>query len=137
MKQGFAATRYWVASITPGDSWYVPPLQAGAAWGPAHLVTTEDVFVEFLSAAAGRGADLRQEVMKTVRAILANVHVTVRPQRHESFVRGLDDDASRADKAYSLVECMSMNSMRQMGPTEVQTHDHHFTQEGFTMVIKR
>jgi hypothetical protein len=90
MKQVFADTLYWVASITPGDLWYAPTLQAVAALGPVHLVTTEEVLVEFLSAYAGRGAYLRQEALRTIRAILDNAHVTVRPQTHESFMKGLD-----------------------------------------------
>ena len=59
MKQVFADTLYWVASITPGDPWHAPTLRAVAALGPVHLVTTEEVLVEFLSAYAGRGAYLR------------------------------------------------------------------------------
>jgi uncharacterized protein len=101
------------------------------------LVTTEEVLVEFLSTYAGRGAYLRQEALKTVRAILGNVHVTVIPQTHESFIKGLDFYASRTDKAYSLVDCISMHTVRQIGLTEVLTSDHHFTQEGFTILIKR
>jgi len=58
MTQVFADTLYWVASITPGDPWYTPTLQAVAALGPVDLVTTEEVLVEFLSAYAGRGAYL-------------------------------------------------------------------------------
>jgi predicted nucleic acid-binding protein len=112
-------------------------LQAVAALGPAHLVTTEEVLVEFHSAYAGRGAYLRQEALRTVRDILDNAHVTVRPQTHESFRKGLDFYASRADKAYSLVDCISMDTMRQMGLIEVLTNDHHFTQEGFTILITR
>jgi predicted nucleic acid-binding protein len=50
MTQVFADTLYWVASITPGDPWYAPTLQAVAALGPVDLVTTEEVLVEFLSA---------------------------------------------------------------------------------------
>ena len=50
---------------------------------------------------------------------------------------GLAFYASRADKAYSLVDCISMLAMRQMGLTEVLTNDHHFTQEGFTILITR
>jgi uncharacterized protein len=137
MKQVFADTLYGVASIMPGDSWYAPTLQAVAALGPVDLVTTEEVLVEFLSAYAGRGAYLRQEALKTVQAICRNVHVTVLPQTHESFMKGLDFYASRADKAYSLVDCISMRTMRDMGLTEVLTNDHHFTQEGFTVLIKR
>ena len=136
MKQVFADTLYWVASITPGDSWYAPTLQAVAALGPVDLVTTEEVLVEFLSAYAGRGAYLRQQALKTVQAILRNVHVAVLPQTHESFTKGLDFYASRADKAYSLVDCLSMNTMREMSLTEVLTNDHHFTREGFTILIK-
>ena len=30
-----------------------------------------------------------------------------------------------------------MNTMRQMNLTEVLTNDHHFTQEGFTILINR
>ena len=50
MKQVFADTLYWVASITPGDPWHAPTLRAVAALGPVHLVMTEEVLVEFLSA---------------------------------------------------------------------------------------
>src|SRR5215467_2869801 len=135
MRQVFADTLYWVASITPGDSWYALTLQAVAALGPVHLVTTEEVLVEFLSAYAGRGAYLRQEALKTVRAILDSAHVTVLQQTHESFMQGLDFYRSRTDKAYSLVDCISMNTMRQMSLDEVLTNDHHFTQEGFTILI--
>ena len=137
MKQVFADTLYWVASITPGDPWHAPALRAVTTLGPVHLVTTEEVLVEFLSAYAGRGEYLRHEALQTVRAIVANVHVTVMPQTHQSFMTGVDFYASRAEKAYSLVDGISMHTMRQMGLTEVLTNDHHFTQEGFTILIKR
>jgi uncharacterized protein len=69
MKQVFADTLYWVASITPGDPWYAPTLQAVAALAPVDLVTTEEVLVEFLSACFGCGTCLRQAALKTVGAI--------------------------------------------------------------------
>ena len=93
--------------------------------------------MEFLSAYAGRGAYLRGKALQTVRAILANVSVTVRPQTHQSFMTGVDFYANRVDKAYSLVDCISMYTMRQMDLTDVLTNDHHFTQEGFAILIKR
>jgi predicted nucleic acid-binding protein len=49
----------------------------------------------------------------------------------------LDFYASGTDKSYSLVDCISMHTMRQIGLTEVLTNDHHFTQEGFIILIKR
>ena len=43
----------------------------------------------------------------------------------------------RTDKDYSLIDCISMNACRQEGITEVLTNDHHFSQEGFTVLITR
>jgi predicted nucleic acid-binding protein len=40
----------------------------------------------------------------------------------------------RVDKAYSLVDCMSMVVMQDRGITHVLTNDHHFRQEGFTVL---
>jgi predicted nucleic acid-binding protein len=42
---------------------------------------------------------------------------------------------SRPDKEYSLTDCISMQTMRRARLTEVLTNDHHFTQEGFTILF--
>jgi len=42
---------------------------------------------------------------------------------------------SRSDKAYSLTDCMAMNVMRKRGIIDVLTHDTHFTQEGFHILL--
>jgi predicted nucleic acid-binding protein len=38
---------------------------------------------------------------------------------------------ARPDKGYSLTDCISMQTMRKEGLTEVLTKDRHFEQEGF------
>jgi predicted nucleic acid-binding protein len=38
---------------------------------------------------------------------------------------------ARPDKGYSLVDCISMQTMRTEGLTEALTNDRHFEQEGF------
>jgi len=43
--------------------------------------------------------------------------------------------AARHDKTYSLVDCMSMVICRDRGIRDVLTHDHDFTQEGFTTLL--
>ena len=53
------------------------------------------------------------------------------------FLRGLELYERRADKAYSLVDCISMNSMRDEGITEILTSDHHFAQEGYTVLLRK
>jgi uncharacterized protein len=58
-----------------------------------------------------------------------------------SFPRPADFDAAlalyeaRPDKGYSSTDCRSMNAMKSNGLMEVLTHDHHFTQEGFTILF--
>ena len=42
---------------------------------------------------------------------------------------------TRLDKGYSLTDCGSMLALRTLGVSEVLTSDHHFTQEGFTILF--
>jgi len=138
MRRVFADTLYWVASILPGDPWHDAALRAVVALRyDTHILTTQEVLTEVLSICAGRSEFLRQEAANTVRAILATAQVTVLPQSSESFLAGLDLYERRKDKQYSLVDCISMNSMREHGITDVLTNDHHFTQEGFSVLIHR
>ena len=66
---------------------------------------------------------------------MSNPGVVVRVQSHQTFLDGLALYRARPDKGYSLVDCTSMETMRQEGITEVLTHDAHFTQEGFTILL--
>ena len=80
-----------------------PTLQAVAALGAMHLVTTEEGgWWNSSLLTLGRGAYLRQEALKTVRAILDNAHVIMRPQTHESFMRGLYFYGHHASDGLSL-----------------------------------
>ncbi|MDX2229976.1 MAG: hypothetical protein NW220_10080 [Leptolyngbyaceae cyanobacterium bins.349] len=56
-------------------------------------------------------------------------------QTHASFQSGVELFQSRLDKGYSLTDCISMQTMRQLGISEVLTHDKHFTQEGFVILL--
>jgi predicted nucleic acid-binding protein len=59
----------------------------------------------------------------------------VAPQTRNSFLSGLTLYERRPDKAYSLTDCISMQTMRDHGLTEALTHDHNFEQEGFTILL--
>jgi len=43
---------------------------------------------------------------------------------------------ARPDKGYSLTDCISMQTMRREGITEVLTDDRHFEQEGFHALFR-
>jgi hypothetical protein len=50
MRTVFADTLYWVALIHPGDQWHRAATDATRALGTVAIITTEEVFVEVLSA---------------------------------------------------------------------------------------
>ena len=69
-------------------------------------------------------------------AILAKPVIRVIPQSRESFLAGLQLYRARPDKGYSLVDCISMQTMRKEGLTEVLANDRHFEQEGFRALFR-
>ena len=75
--------------------------------------------------------------MQTVRDILSDDTATVLPQSRESFLSGVRLYGQRADKGYSLTDCISINACRQEEIVDVLTNDHHFIQEGFNILITR
>lgn len=40
------------------------------------------------------------------------------------------------DKGYSLVDCISMTTMRRHGILKILTNEHHFMQEGFNVILR-
>ena len=137
MRRVFADTLYWVAITLPNDPWHVPALDAYLGLGEVHLVTTDEVLSEFLTALSGSGSYFRREAVQSVQDILSDGTATVLPQSRESFLNGVRMYEQRADKSYSLTDCISMNACRQEGITEVLTNDHHFHQDGFRILISR
>lgn len=71
-----------------------------------------------------------------MREILSDDDVLVIPQSHQSFLAGFDLYAARPDKGYSLTDCISMQTMRREGLTDVLTNDRHFEQEGFRALFR-
>jgi predicted nucleic acid-binding protein len=58
------------------------------------------------------------------------------PQSRETFLAGLELYRSRPDKGYSLTDCISMQTMRCQGLTDVLTNDRLFEQEGFLTLFR-
>lgn len=71
-----------------------------------------------------------------MREILSDPAVHIIPQSHESFLSGFEFYAARPDKGYSLTDCISMQTMRREGLTQVLTNDRHFEQEGFRALFR-
>ena len=77
---------------------------------------------------------LLRTVATIIIATLLAASTFAQQNPRELFERALSLYERRPDKEYSLVDCMSMTLMRERGITHVLTNDHHFRQEGFTVV---
>lgn len=135
MKVVFVDTFYWNALANPRDSWHTRVIQASKTLSPVRMLTTDEVLVEFLTFLSKEGSDLRKAAVALVRKVRDNPNITVVPQSRASFESGLRLYADRLDKQYSLTDCISMETMRLYGLIDVLTHDHHFSQEGFNILL--
>jgi uncharacterized protein len=135
VKRVFADTLYWGAVLHPHDQHRAQVIRAREALGAVRLITTDEVLTELLDGLAERGTHLREAAAYAVRKILDDPRVSVHPQSRESFLSGPRLYELRYDKGYSLVDCISMTTMRRRGIAEVLTNDRHFIQEGCKVVL--
>ena len=136
MASVFVDAVYLVALARPGDQWRQAAVAARERLGDVSLVTTDEVLTEFLAALAAGGPFLRAQAANTVRSLLDSQTTRVIPQSRVSLTLGLERYENRLDKGYSLQDCISMNVMESEGITQILTSDHHFEQEGFTVLMK-
>lgn len=135
MRTIFADTSYWVAMTNRRDPWHTAARRVAARIGRARLVTTDTVFIETMGMFCESGPAMRKDVVNSIRALLSKADVTVVKQDHALFLQGVDLYEKRPDKGYSLTDCISILVMRERRITDVLTTDHHFTQEGFAVLI--
>ena len=136
MKRIFADTSYWVAIFLPTDENHQAAKTAsGQLGGAVGIVTSDAVLVEYLNHIARCPPSVRERAIRTVRNVLDDPNVDTEHFTHRRFVEAVDFYEARSDKEYSLTDCMSMCIMKDMGIREVLTNDHHFEQEGFTILM--
>lgn len=129
----FADSYYFIALLNPNDQHHeAARLATQNASGP--LVTTSLVLVEVagaLSSPLMRG--LVHEFLEGIRQDPTTEVVLVDDGLLD---RGVALYGARADKSWSLTDCISFVVMNERGITEALTGDHHFEQAGFRAVLK-
>lgn len=135
MKVLFADTLYFVALFNPKDQWHQHAIATSKLVGESKLITTENVLVELLNFYSSYGDKARLAAATQVEAILNSEMIEVVAQDHEAFMAGLTLYKDRPDKGYSLTDCISMNVMFDRQVKDVLTHDEHFRQEGFNVLL--
>jgi predicted nucleic acid-binding protein len=99
-----------------------------------NLVTTEWVLLEFADAfAQSKTKPFAIEAIKRIHRLPMFNVVGFEPAVVQA---GFDLYEDRADKDWSLTDCVSFEVMRQRGLSEALTADHHFEQAGFRAVFK-
>jgi len=132
----FADTFYWIALADSTDSAHQRALVFTTKRATSPIVTTDEVLTEYLTFFSTASEPFRRQAAEGVEGLLASSAVRVIPQSRESFRSGLRLYRARPDKGYSLVDCISMQTMRTEGLTEVLTNDRHFEQEGFRALFR-
>ena len=131
----FADTFYWVALLNPRDAFHSRVTSFNSSLGTVRVVTTDEVLTEVLNWYSRFGQRWRGEAATLVHDLRSDPAMDVLPQTRADFDAALALYEARPDKSYSLTDCRSMLAMRGLGLTEVLTNDHHFTQEGFTILF--
>ncbi len=135
MSKVFADTHYWIAVLNPKDQWHFQAVEMRKLLDDVQIVTTETVLIEVLNYFCENGSEIRLSVAESVRAILEDDEILYLSQQPETLLNGIEFYEMRADKDYSLTDCISMLTMRSLNLREILTHDKHFDQEGFTVLL--
>jgi len=132
MRRYFVDAWFFIALLDRFDGDHLAARRLESLFVGADLVTHDGVFTELLAYLSEYGPTIRRSAAEYVRDAMRTI--TVIPANRPLFLLGLALYERRPDKEYSLVDCMSMELMRQHGITHVLTNDHHFRQEGFTVL---
>ncbi len=98
------------------------------------VVTSAWVLTELANYLAGTGN--RNAFVRLLGDLRGNPQVTIVPCSQDLFDRGVEYYAARADKRWSLTDCISFLIMGERGLIDALTTDHHFEQAGFVALLK-
>ena len=136
MRTAFADTCHWVATFSQDDRYRAEAaaIDEDFKHNGGLMVTTKEVLVEFLNSSSRFPLHERHRATLLVDFVQQARHIRVVEQSHESFMAGIALYRRRLDKGYSLVDCISMATMRNEQIADALTADRHFEQEAFKLL---
>lgn len=133
MNEVFADSFYYIALLNPNDRFHASALQATKQLN-RRLVTTLWVLMEVADALSAPA--VRQRTHQFLQQASADPNTTVITAADPWYLRGLQLYGTRADKDWSLTDCISFQVMTERGITEALSGDHHFIQAGFRALLQ-
>jgi uncharacterized protein len=137
IKAVFVDTAFWISLFDPTDQKHPLATEKISELERNPLITTDAVLTEFMNFFSKTSPFFRTKVTAFVKGIMLNEKIRVSHLSQAKFVQSIDFYEQRADKHYSLTDCMSMLLMREQGISEVLTSDKHFRQEGFNVLMEQ
>lgn len=136
MKTVFVDTSALIALGNKRDNFYhkAMNIRRELVKNQVEFVTTNLVVVELCNAFSG--VRLRQNAIETVEGIYKSDKWKYIEADKQLMQQGFDLFKKMKDKEWGLVDCVSIVIARQLGLSEIFTHDHHFEQAGFTTLLK-
>jgi uncharacterized protein len=135
MKQVFVDTSHFVAVLHPSDQLHDKAVLAESYLISSPLITSDFILVEVLNYFCEFPTHFKTRISRAVNSIITAEKIGIIKCSHEEFLKGFELYKSRLDKGYSLTDCVSMNIMREQNISQILTHDDHFEQEGFTILL--
>lgn len=132
MKAVFGDSLYFLALLNPRDAYHQRAVEFARAWRGV-IVTTRWVLAEVcdgLSNPANRGL-----ATVLVKRVSSAERFRLLRSSDDLFDRGFELYRQRADKEWSLTDCISFVVMADEKINEALTGDRHFEQAGFVVLL--
>jgi uncharacterized protein len=133
MSEVFGDSHYFIALWNRRDQFHDAAQECSLAV-VSNVVTTHWVLVEVADAL--RDPSIRQSTHRFIHSLMSRNDVTVASD-WTWFEAGLRLYGDRADKSWSLTDCISFAVMEARGIREALTGDHHFEQAGFVCLMRK
>jgi uncharacterized protein len=130
MKDVFADAQYFIALLNRRDQFHTDAVAAPVAG--TRIITTQWILIETADALSHPSS--RQTAERFIRSLISNSDSVVLSDL-DWLIAGLDLYAKRADKEWSLTDCISFCVMEARGIREALTGDHHFEQAGYVALL--
>src|SRR5947209_1862115 len=130
--KAFLDTHYLLALLIADHAWHSRAIVASTSLSEG--VTTEAVLVAVPDALCGRSH--RQLACEVIEELRSDAAIEIVSVDSLLFAAGFERYRSRADKDWSLTDCLSFVVMERHRISDALTADRHFEQAGFRALLR-